>query len=137
MNKAKELVERLSYLEYPIKIKEEDIEFAKVNGLVIVSGASDDLCYLEGAICEEVGCFDGGALFFKNGELISHDVDFLCEKETDSFVRLQINWCDPNELFTWTYKFDQDIPVEKFGVYDGEEAYCEGIVFRAGYLLNK
>ena len=33
---------------------------AKKNGLVVVFGASDDLCEIRGAEDDEIGCFDGG-----------------------------------------------------------------------------
>ena len=138
MEKAKELAQRLVGTKYPIYFKDEDIMFAKANGLVIVSGYSDDSCYLEGVICEEVGCFGGGEVFFINGEIsyISGYESFTKE-QLNSIVRLKIEWGSPNEKFTWTYKFNQKIPVEKFEVYDDDEAYCEGIIFRVSDLLNK
>ena len=50
--------------EYPQFTKEE-LQIAKDNGFVIVSGASDDLVELEGAITDEGDCFDGGRLYVK------------------------------------------------------------------------
>ncbi len=140
MTDINNLAKRLSYLKYPIKIKDEDIEFAKENGLVIVSGYSDDLCYLEGAICEEIGCFDGGSVYFKKnskGEVVAYSEDDYSEEELGEFIKLNILWCEAGQPFTWSYKFDQRVPVATFEVYAGSEQYCQGIIFRVSDLLNK
>ena len=108
--------------DYPQFTKEE-LQIAKENGFVIVSGASDDLMEFEGAIRDEAGCFDGGIVYFdKNG--VSE------EKAANSIEAL---WCEDSirdsdgSLITWTYK--TDIPHETFMILDVGESYCRAIVF--------
>lgn len=79
---------------------------AEENGLVVVFGASDDLCEIRGAEDDEIDCFDGG-------------------EATIAGAKVKINWC--KDGYSWTY--DTDIPHECFDVYDDGEKYCRGIVF--------
>lgn len=79
---------------------------AEENGLVVVFGASDDLCEVRGAVDDEIDCFDGG-------------------KTIIAGAKVKINWCKNG--YSWTY--DTDIPHECFDVYENGEKYCRGIVF--------
>ena len=79
---------------------------AEENGLVVVFGASDDLCEIRGAEDDEIDCFDGG-------------------EATIAGAKVKINWC--KDGYSWTY--DTDIPHECFDVYEDGEKYCRGIVF--------
>lgn len=124
MNK-KDLAQLINDREYGYGIF-RDVRRAAIDaGLVIVSGASDDLIEFDGAICDEGGCFDGGKIFFdRNG--VSQD-----DSERANFI--QAFWCNENLLdengnvITWTYK--TDIPHESFMIYEDGEPYCRGIVF--------
>lgn len=79
---------------------------AEENGLVVVFGASDDICEIRGAEDDEIDCFDGG-------------------EATIAGAKVKINWC--KDGYSWTY--DTDIPHECFDVYEDGEKYCRGIVF--------
>ena len=80
---------------------------AEENGLVVVFGASDDLCEIRGAEDNEIDCFDGG-------------------EATIAGAKVKINW--NKDGYSWTY--DTDVPHECFDVYDTDgEKYCRGIVF--------
>lgn len=79
---------------------------AEENGLVVVFGASDDLCEIRGAEDDDIDCFDGG-------------------EATIAGAKVKINWC--KDGYSWTY--DTDIPHECFDVYEDGEKYCRGIVF--------
>ena len=81
-------------------------DIAKENGLVVVFGASDDLCEIRGAEDDEIDCFDGG-------------------EATIAGANVKINWCKDGH--SWTY--DKDRPHECFDVYEDGEKYCRGIVF--------
>ena len=43
----------------------EELQLAKDNRIVIVTGASDDLVELEGAITDEGDCWEGGKIYVK------------------------------------------------------------------------
>lgn len=54
----KEFAQKLNGIHYGYpQFSDEEIAMAKVNGFVIVSGASDDLMEFEGAIRDEGSCF--------------------------------------------------------------------------------
>lgn len=118
----KELAEKLDGREYGQSFA--DVwKAAKDSGLVIVTGASDDLMEFEGVIEDEGGCFDGGKVYFdRNG--VSQD-------GTERVNVIEAVWCEGTNsngvLATWTYK--TDIPHESFEIWDCGELYCVGIVF--------
>lgn len=122
MEKLKKFTELLNGVQYR-EIPEGVIKEAERNGIVIVSGASDDLCELEGAVYDEFGCYDGGTAYIdEEGRLYN-------QKRTEqAFKYITAKWCEDGvDGFTWTY--DTDIPHETFEMYDGEEKYCKGFVF--------
>lgn len=92
--------------QYGNELSAEEETIAKENGLVVVFGASDDLCEIRGAEDDEIGCFDGGEAAIAG-------------------AKVKINWC--KDGYSWTY--DTDIPHECFDVYEDGEKYCRGIVF--------
>lgn len=127
----KEFASKLNGIHYGYpQFSDEEIAMAKVNGFVIVSGASDDLMEFEGAIRDEGDCFDGGKVYFdRNG--VSQD-------GTKRVNVIEALWCDKEALddngnvITWTYK--TDIPHETFMIYEDGEPYCRGIVFNIADL---
>jgi hypothetical protein len=129
-----ELAAQLSGIAYPCRIDKELIAQAKAAGLVIVYGASDDLMEFEGAIYDELGCYDGGtALVDAKGLLdraqIDDDddeaiADFAARKKTAR--KIEALWCK-EDGYSWTYQ--TEIPHATFEVTDDGEPYCRGIVF--------
>lgn len=118
----KELAEKLNGRQYGDSFKDV-MEDARASGLVIVTGASDDLMEFQGAIEDEGGCFDGGEVYFdKNG--VSQD-------ETERANVIEALWCEGTNVdgcqATWSYK--TDIPHETFEIWEDEELYCIGLVF--------
>lgn len=114
-------------------------KLAKDNGLVVVFGASDDLCEFRGAIDDEAGCYDGGAIPLLNGKLLpNHDRHCECEfcgykdllKKAKTIRAL---WDEPGAAATWTYK--TDIPHATFMILEDGESYCQGIVFDLSEVL--
>ena len=113
--------------DYQMFTKEE-LQLAKDNRIVIVTGASDDLVELEGAITDEGGCFEGGKIYVKaipNGGIV-----YNCER-SDVFS-FTAKWCEEKDengnTISWTY----DVPIEHdtFMIYEDDEPYCRGFVFR-------
>ena len=87
-----------------IQFTKEEIAIAKENGFVIVTGASDDLVELEGAITDEGDCWEGGEICVRavSGGRI---VDSCTDSDTFCF---DVKWCkdeDVNgEVIPWTYQ---------------------------------
>ena len=118
----KELAEKLNGRQYGDSFKDV-MEDTMASGLVIVTGASDDLMEFQGAIEDEGGCFDGGEVYFdKNG--VSQD-------GTERANMIEALWCEGTNMdgcqATWSYK--TDIPHETFEIWEDEELYCIGLVF--------
>lgn len=137
---TKEIAAILDGMEYGEGIKEQDREYAKVNGVVIVSGASDDLMELDGAIQEEVGCYgENKAYLDKNGLIVNkcdnEDCPYFQEKLLSAKVITAI-WDSEgyawSEGYSWIY--ETEIPHETFEILENGETYCRGIVFSMGDL---
>lgn len=123
----KEFAKSISGKEYGYQqFTKEEIETAKENGFVIVSGCSTDLMEFYGAIREEIDCYGGGTAWIK-GERVS-DIPIVVGEKTIKAI-----WCGgekdaDGQKITWTY--ETEIPHETFMIYEYGEPYCRGIVFR-------
>lgn len=131
---VKELAAQLDGIQYPVRIPKTITDAAKAAGLVIVYGASDDLMEFEGAIYDELGCYDGGTAYV-DGKGLLPDRESIDDDDDlkDYFARqpsakpIDAIWCKEGD-YSWTYR--TDIPHETFEVLeDGEPPYCRGIVF--------
>lgn len=100
------------------------------DGLVAVFGASDDLMEFRGAIYDEIGCYGGGTAYLTRAGLLNricNNYDCPHERDREKIApRIEANW-DDGHGFAWTYT--TEIPHAKFIVKEGDELYCEGIVF--------
>lgn len=125
MIKLKEFANKLNGSEYSYAFPSKQLEIeAEEKGIVIVAGASDDLCELYGAVRDEFGCYDGGTNYIDaNGNLYWEEPKGMPHRY------ITAKWCkDGDNGFTWTY--DTDIPnIETFDMYDENEKYCRGFVF--------
>ena len=119
------LAARLNGCEYGLETTGTTIKDAQESGLVIVYGYSDDNMEFEGAITEEVGCWDGGKAYIsKVGEVYADDG---CVPEEAKRNMIEAVWCDPNSNAAWMYR--TDIPHATFKVYEDADLFCVGIVF--------
>jgi len=135
---AKELAEKLTGMEYPVRIPESLVAEAKANGLVIVYGASDDLMEFEGSIYDEVGACNGGTAhvdsqgLIPDYEQIDKDAYNSKDKLREYFQRensgkiIEALWCKEGN---YSFTFKTDISHETFEVKEDGEPYCRGIVF--------
>lgn len=104
---------------YPQFTKAE-LQIAKDNGFVIVCGAFDDLMEFHGAIYNYASCYEGGKAYFdKTGMVLDEEFENSICIEALRFKEDDIKW---------TYK--TNIPHETFMIYEDDEKYCRGIVFR-------
>lgn len=103
---AKQINEIKRY--YRNEFTKEEIQLAKDNDFVLVTGYSDDNAEFYGAICDEVDCFNGGRVF-KQGK---YYIDAICGKD-----------------IMWTY--ETNIPHETFDIWENYDdgIYCKGIIF--------
>lgn len=103
---------------------DEELEEAKRLGIVICYGYSDDLMEFEGAYRDEVDCFNGDTVYFnKNGLCKSTDED------AQTITALWYGKTDWDLLMGIPWSYSTDIPHATFMIYEGDEPYCEAIVF--------
>lgn len=117
----KEFAQMLDNRQYGYsQFAKEEIQIAKDSGFVIVCGASDDLMEFYGAITDEGDCFDGATVWFNRERVTDGPI-------TTAGRCIEALWCKEDDI-TWTYK--TDISHETFMIYEDDEKYCRGIVFR-------
>lgn len=101
----------------------------KLHGLVAVFGASDDLMEFNGAINNEIGCYNGGTAYLDRSGLIENDCENdRCphfEEAKKGASTIEALW--DVDGFSWRYK--TNIPHATFIIREDDENYCEGIVF--------
>ena len=117
MKMAKEqLAAKLNGRQYGNEITREEEQTAKENNLVVIFGASDDLCEMRGAIDDEFDCYDGG--------------DIECEKFPGE---LRAIWMSTGS--DWGY--ETDLSYAEFNIYEDDMLYCVGIVVDLDEVPNK
>lgn len=130
----KEFAKSIDGMEYDYpQFPKQVLETAKENGFVIVYGGSDDLMEFEGAMNEEIGCYEGGSAYV--GRTVISDAP-ICVGDKE----IKAIWCggeqdgNGNEI-AWVYK--TEIPHETFMIYEDGEPYCRGIVFSMESLAKE
>ena len=118
------------YREIPQDIAAE----AKEKGLVIVSGASDDLMEFDGAVFDELDAWRGLTAYIDADSRAAYsENDYEClygrpaGLRERKFPSIEAVWDDPAAGCSWSYK--TDIPHATFKMMDDGELYCIGLVF--------
>ncbi len=128
---AKKLASLLTGRKYDAEITGVEAHNAAIAGLVVVYGYSDDNVEFNGAIAEEVGCYEGGTILLtKSGVLLTPDCGQddcpyfgIAKRNAKTIIA---KWHDEGSP---CWSFETDIPHETFDIYDGDELFCVGIVF--------
>lgn len=132
-----ELAAQLNGREYREEITPEEEKLAKDAGLVVIFGASDDLCEFRGAIDEEVGANNGVVIrLTKNGplhEIYRDDKEILekygllavAEKRFDEAPKIHVQWA-PTGSYSWV--IETHLPRATFDILEDGQPYCQGIV---------
>ena len=131
---TKEIATILNGMEYGEDIKEQDLEYAKVNEVVIVFGASDDLMEFRGAITDELAIYGDGFAYLNKDGLLRNKCDntecpYFIEKRLQAKSIAAVWYCGG---YSWIYT--TEIPHETFDILEEGQKYCRGIVFLMGDL---
>jgi hypothetical protein len=124
MKKLEKFAEQLNGRQYRNEFTEEEKQYAKENGIVIVFGASDDLIEFDGAIYDEAGCWEGGRIWLDKEGNIFNDEEPI---KKDGMKYIDIFWCKEGQPFCWLY--ETKIPHKQFAVLEDNDCYCVGFVF--------
>ncbi len=134
----KALSDALNGIEYSaaIHLHASDLmKLAKGSGLVVAYGFSDDLLEFDGAIYDEIGCYDGGtALIDADGllpefESASEDEE-ACRRYFERKPKaraIEAIWDGNADGYAWILR--TDIPHEVFAIMEDGAAFSRGIVF--------
>lgn len=134
-----EFAAKLNLREYGKEITTDEAKEAREAGLIVIFGASDDLCELRGVIDEELGAYEGCTLLLtKDGRQLLEPIDYNDEEILKKYAVLEIakaardaahtveaQWCATKE-YSWTFK--TDIPHATFDILEDGERFCRGIV---------
>jgi hypothetical protein len=125
----------LNNREYPFQLATEEQELAKLCGIVVVYGASDDLIEFDGAISDEGGCYEGGTFLvddkglLPDWENLDHDDEDTClsylVRKSKAKHTIKALW----DVDGYSWKYETDIPHETFEIVEDKEKYCKGMVF--------
>lgn len=131
-----ELAAKLNGLEYGSIPKELNDE-AKENGLVIVTGYSDDNVELEGAIRDEVPAYNGTEIALDASGIIEacDEPCDHCDQETKITMATQkivAEW-DSNG-YSWYMNVEGVSDIAYFDLLEDGEKHTRGVVFAKGNL---
>lgn len=132
-----QLAELLDGREYGNEITSAEEKAAKAAGLLVIFGASDDLCELRGVIKDEVGAYDGTTVLIgRDGKLfpeLEDDDEEILKKHAvfehvlemrRSAIRIEAIW--DSEGYSWVY--ETKTPHATFDILEDGDKYCRGIV---------
>lgn len=124
---VKELAALLHGREYGSEITKAEEDQAKVSGLVVVFGASDDLMEWRGVIHDEIG--GPGTAHLTSAGLLTNDCDnYECPHfELQKKAAATIHAVFDRDGYSWVY--DTEIQHATFDIMEDGETYCRGIVF--------
>lgn len=126
----KEWAHKINGREYGAELTSEEEKQLKKQGLIVVFGASDDLCEFRGAIDDEIGCYGGGVVYINSCGPHTTSAYSSDEYEDLQFniansEKIIIKWCE----FCEGWSYETDIPHEEFSVMEDGGLYCKGIIF--------
>lgn len=130
MSKLKEIADLLNGKAYREEMSEQEEFMLKELGIVVLFGASDDLAEFYGAVYDEVGVYEGSVIYFdEEGKILNNAYD---TEELNDIAK-------PNGLKSISvivdykdypiFKYETNIPYEKFNIIEDGNVYCEGICF--------
>ena len=133
-----ELASKLNSREIGSEITKAEEAQAKENRLVVIFGASDDLCELRGAIKDEVGAYGDGLVQISREGVLLPEMEDTDEEVLRKYgfldvlrasrraaIEVKVWWCVGNG-YSWSY--ETQVPHATFEIMEGTEKYCRGIV---------
>ena len=133
-----ELASALNGRQYTSEISDREEQMAKESGLLVLFGASDDLCELRGAINDELSAYNGCTLLIgPDGNLLQeidrddeevlkrHGLFVALAERRKSAIKIDCKWCATKE-YSWT--FETESPHAAFDVLEDDDKFCRGIV---------
>lgn len=138
MEKLKKWAELLNDREYMEELSEEEAKELKKDGIIVLFGASDDLCELRGAMNDEFDCWEGGRFAYVEERVCFVDVNYY-KDNPDELIKIDLSARPYIDIEFgkngWKYKLP-NIPQADFNILDNGEQYCVGKVFYKFDFIN-
>lgn len=143
-NMAKKRADMLNGRQYRSELSKEEEAQAKLDGVIIIFWASDDLAEVHWYFRDEVWCRDWGMVYIDEEDVQFPDNE-ECNRCKDNMERSckQVSVIRDTVIDKWdvekkevpvSWRYETDIPHEKFLIMEDEDVYCEGIVFEYKHL---
>lgn len=143
-DRTKKMAELLDLRQYREEVSPAEDSSARSQGLLIVYGASDDLCEFAGIYSEEHGAgektvfeFDGDGAFIEKFPDMHEELVKGGWKPPKTAFTVTAEFC-PDD-FDGTWKMSSSVPTEYksyFYVYEDEDLYCRGLVIDVASFLG-
>lgn len=123
--------ERLNGREYGAELTRKEESDLKVIGLVVAFGYSDDNVEFRGAFNEEVGGYEKIVIPIVDGDILIPTFSNECSYNNCPLWNAAMKRAITVTAFFTNdgWKFETDIPHEKFTIMEDGEIFGEGIVF--------
>lgn len=118
-----ELAEKFNGREYSYEMfTDEEKELARCYDILIVSGASDDLMELEGALYDEINVYDGGEAYIGKRDNIGWVV---ADCKIDDGIKVTAKWNEDD--IDWSYSTNAK-EYREFDIMEDGKVYTRGMV---------
>lgn len=138
MELLKEWAEILNGREYREELFLDEEKKLKEVGIVVVFGASDDLCELRGAIDDELDCWNGRKMVYVK-EVDRFVGEDYYEENSEELIQVDLSKRPfINAIYTkvgWQYELPA-INQEEFIILEDKEQYCLGKIFYKKDFIN-
>jgi hypothetical protein len=128
MNKE-EFAKMINGREQDALLSADDCLIANENNLVVVFAYSDDLLELEGAIIDELGCYNGGTFFFEKDFERWVDIDDSFEGVDLEDLPVIYAVCNDHSKYNGFWYIDTNLEYARFETMKNGEPFCSGLVF--------
>lgn len=132
-----QLAKTLDSREVDSLLSGDDSLIASENNLVVVFAYSDDLVELEGAIVDELDCWQGGTFYYDQLKERWIDID-------DSFEGVNLEECftisaicNDKTKYEGLWYLQTNLPHARFEAKKDDEPFCSGFVFDYNDLNKK
>lgn len=115
----------------------DDCLTASENNLVVVFAYSDDLLELEGAMIDELGCFNGGTFYFEKHFERWADIDDSFEGVDLENLPVIYAVCNDRSKYEGFWYIDTNLEHARFETIKDGEPFCSGLIFDYAELYKE
>lgn len=125
--KSKEFAAMLNGREYGQEISKQECQIAKVEGLIVAFGYSDDNLELRGMCDDEVSAYGGckSGIRIDKMEPVTDECCRDCLKR-EGVIDIEAKWCPKGLDASWL--ITSSLPSDSFDIMEDGSLFCRGLV---------